>query len=46
MLLLGARKYNDDDPIYSLDFLIDNIFVEFGGRVIQETNDILMSTNN
>ena len=28
-----------------LDFLIDNIFVEFGGRIFQQTIDIPMGTN-
>ena len=28
-----------------LDFLIDNIFVEFGGRIFQQTIGIPMGTN-
>ena len=28
-----------------LDFLIDNIFVQFGGRMFQQTVDIPISTN-
>ena len=28
-----------------LEYLIDNIFVEFGGRIFQQTIDIPMGTN-
>ena len=27
-----ANKYSEDDIVKTLDFLIENIFVEFGGR--------------
>jgi hypothetical protein len=38
-------KYTEDDIIQLLDFLIDNIFVEFGGHVFQQTIGIPMGTN-
>ena len=31
------KKYTEDDICGMLDFLIDNIFVIFGGRVFQQT---------
>ena len=33
------------DVIKMLEYLIDNIFVEFGGRIFQQTIGILMGTN-
>ena len=38
-------KYKQDEIIQMLDFLIDNIFVLFGGRVFQQTIGIPMGTN-
>ena len=32
-----ANKYSVGDIVKMLDFLINNIFVEFGGRVFQQT---------
>ena len=39
------KKFSETDIIKLLDFLIDNIFVTFGGRVFQQTVGILMGTN-
>ena len=39
------RKYSEEDIVRMLDFLIDNIFVEFGGRIFQQTIGIPMGTN-
>ena len=41
----SSRKYTENDIVNMLDFLIDNIFVEFGGRVFQQTIGIPMGTN-
>ena len=41
----SANKYNENDIISMLNFLIDNIFVVFGGRVFQQTIGIPMGTN-
>ena len=40
----APQKYSDADIIKMLEYLID-IFVEFGGRIFQQTIDILMGTN-
>ena len=37
--------YTEKDIIGMLDFLIDNIFVEFGGRIFQQSTGIPMGTN-
>ena len=39
------KKYTEEDIVNMLDFLIDNIFVEFGGRIFQQTIGIPMGTN-
>ena len=39
------KKYSDADVIKMLEYLIDNIFVEFGGRIFQQTIGIPMATN-
>ena len=39
------KKYSDADVIKMLEYLIDNIFVEFGGRIFQQTIGIPMGTN-
>ena len=39
------QKYSDADVIKMLEYLIDNIFAEFGGRIFQQTNGIPMGTN-
>ena len=33
-----SSKYTESDIIKMVDFLIDNIFVEFGGRIFQQNN--------
>ena len=39
------QKYSDADVIKMLEYLIDNIFVEFGGWIFQQTIGISMGTN-
>ena len=41
----SSNKFSESDIIKMLDFLIDNIFVTFGGRVYQQTVGIPMGTN-
>ena len=41
----APQKYSDADVIKMLEYLIDNIFVEFGGRIFQRTIGIPMATN-
>ena len=41
----APQKYSDADIIKMLEYLIDNIFVEFGGRIFQQTIGIPMGTN-
>ena len=41
----APHKYSDADVIKMLEYLIDNIFVDFGGRIFQQTIGILMGTN-
>jgi len=43
--LFSNKKFIEADIINMLQFLIDNIFVIFGGRVFQETVGIPMGTN-
>ena len=43
--LILQRKFSEADIIDMLEFLIDNIFVIFGGRFFQQTIDIPMGTN-
>ena len=38
-------KYTEDDIINMLEFLVDNIFVVFGGKVYQQIVGIPMGTN-
>ena len=38
-------KYNEDDIVRMLEFLIDNIFVQFAGNIYQQTVGIPMGTN-
>ena len=42
---LNYQKSSETDIINMLEFLIDNIFVVFGGRVFQQTVGIPMGTN-
>ena len=39
------NKYSEDDIIKMLEFLVDNIFVVFAGKVFQQTVGIQMGTN-
>ena len=41
----STDKYTEVDIVKMLNFLIDNIFVEFGGQVFQQTVGIPMGTN-
>ena len=41
----APQKFSDADVIKTLEYLIDNIFVEFGGRIFQQTIGIPMCTN-
>ena len=41
----AAKKYTEFDIVNMLNFLVDNIFVEFGGQVYQQTIGIPMGTN-
>jgi len=38
-------KYTEDDIVNMINFLIDNIFIEFGGRIFEQTVCIPMGTN-
>ena len=41
----APQKYSDADVIKMLEYLIDNIFVEIGGRIFQQTIGIPMGTD-
>ena len=41
----STKKFSETDIFNMLEFLIDNIFVIFGGRVFQQTAGIPMGTN-
>ena len=41
----SKSKYSEDDIIKILEFLVDNIFVVFAGKVFQQTVGIPMGTN-
>jgi hypothetical protein len=41
----SIKKFSETDIINMLEFLIDNIFVIFGGRVFQQAVGISMGTN-
>ena len=41
----STKKFSEIDIFNMLEFLIDNIFVMFGGRVLQQTVGIPMGTN-
>ena len=41
----SKNKYSEDDIINMLEFLVDNIFVVFGGKVFQQIVGIPMGTN-
>ena len=42
----SPTKFSDTDIINMIEFLIDNIFVMFGGRVFKHTVGIPMDTNS
>ena len=44
-VLSTKNKYSEDDIIKMLEFLVDNIFVVFAGKVFQQTVGIPMGTN-
>ena len=39
------KKYTEDEIVNMIEFLIDNIFVQFSGRVFQHTIGIQMGAN-
>ena len=41
----SKNKYSEDDIIKMLDFLVDNIFLVFAGKVFQQIVGIQMGTN-
>ena len=41
----APQKYSDADVIKMLEYLINNIFVEFGGQILQQTIGIPMGTD-
>ena len=41
----STKKFSETDIFNILEFLIDNIFAMFGGRVFQQTVGIPLSTN-
>ena len=41
----ASQKYSDADVIKMLQYLIDKIFAEFGGRIFQQTIGIPVGTN-
>ena len=41
----AKNKYSEADVVKMLEFLIDNIFVEFGGHIFQQVVGIPMGTN-
>ena len=41
----SKNKYTEDDIIYMLEFLVDNIFLVFGGKVFQQIVGIPIGTN-
>ena len=42
---MHRTKNSDADIVKMLEYLIDKIFVEFGGRIFQQRIDISMDTN-
>jgi hypothetical protein len=41
----STKRFSETDIFNMLEFLIDNIFIKFGGRVFQQTVGIPMCTN-
>ena len=42
---ISKHKYSEDDIIKMIEFLVDNIFVVFAGKVFQQIVGIPMGTN-
>ena len=42
---IRKNKYTEDDTINMLEFLVENIFVVFGGKVFKQIVGIPMGTN-
>ena len=42
---LSSKKFSETDSIKMLQFLINNIFVTFGGRVLKQTDVFLCVPN-
>ena len=43
--LYGDNKYTANDICKIIEFLVDNIYVRFGGQIFQQMVGILMGTN-
>ena len=43
--LTSQNEYSETDIIWMVEFLIDNMYVEFGGHVYQQTVGITMGNN-
>jgi len=41
----NKKRYTEDDVVNIINFLTENIFIEFGGRIFQQTVGIPMGTN-
>ena len=41
----SKKKYTEEEIIKMINFLVDNIYVEFGGKIFQQTIGIPMGTN-
>jgi len=41
----SKTKYTEDDIVNMINFLIDNVFIEVGGRIFQQTVGIPMGTS-
>jgi len=41
----SKTKYTEEDIVNMINCLIDNIFIEFGGLIFQQTVGILVGTN-
>ena len=41
----AKNKYTEDDIVIMIEFLVDNIFVEWGGVIFQQAIGITMGTN-
>jgi len=41
----SKTKYTEDNIVNMINFLIENIFIEFGGRIFHQAVSIPMGTN-